>query len=508
MRDGHRWVIGVLVAVALAVLVLIAPGEEGALAQGGIIYYVDADAEGANNGTSWTDAYTDLQLALAEAVEEDQIWVAEGTYKPTSGTDRSASFQMVNGVAIYGGFDPTVGVVDFGDRDWVLHETILSGDLNGDDGEDFENNGENSYHVFYHPSELALDGTAILDGFTITGGNANHLFFDISGGGMLNDGASPMLTNCTFSGNSAWDTGGGVHNHAASPTLANCTFEGNSANWGGGMYNTGSSPLLTNCTFEGNSAGGGMSNWESSPTLVNCTFFGNSTSVGGGIGNYYSSSPTLTNCILWGNSIPQIYDYDSSPDVTYSDVQGGYIGTGNIDADPLFVDSANGDFHLELGSPCIDVGNNAAPYLPEYDFEGEPRIMDGNNDGAAIVDMGVDEVYAGPTVVEVEIDVRPGSEQNPINLGSGGVVPVAILTTSEFDAGTVRAASVRFAGAAPRRWTMEDVDRDGDLDLLLNFRIRELDLDETSTEATLTGETFPHAGGVHIEGTDTVRIIP
>jgi hypothetical protein len=114
----------------------------------------------------------------------------------------------------------------------------------------------------------------------------------------------------------------------------------------------------------------------------------------------------------------------------------------------------------------------------------------------------------GPSVVEVEIDIRPGSDQNPINLDSGGIVPVAILTTGEFDAGTVRPGSVRFAGAQPRRWTMDDVDRDGDLDLLLNFRIRELDLDETSTEATLTGETFPHAGGVRIEGTDTVRIIP
>ncbi len=115
---------------------------------------------------------------------------------------------------------------------------------------------------------------------------------------------------------------------------------------------------------------------------------------------------------------------------------------------------------------------------------------------------------AGTPVVEVEIDIRPASDQNVINLDSGGLVPVAILTTGEFDAGTVRPGSVRFAGAASRRWTMEDVDRDGDLDLLLKFRIRELELDQSSTEATLTGETFPHAGGVSIEGTDTVRIIP
>lgn len=111
-------------------------------------------------------------------------------------------------------------------------------------------------------------------------------------------------------------------------------------------------------------------------------------------------------------------------------------------------------------------------------------------------------------MVDVEIDIRPDSDQNVINLGSGGVVPVAILTTADFDAGTVRPASVRFAGAAPRRWAMEDVDRDGDLDLLLNFKIQDLELDASSTEATLTGETFPHAGGVLIEGTDGVRIVP
>jgi hypothetical protein len=120
MRYGHRWVMGALVAVALAALVLIAPGDEGALAQGDTIY-VDADAEGDNNGDSWTDAYTDLQLALDRAEEEDQIWVAEGTYKPTAehggSGDRYKSFQMVNGVALYGGFDPSLGDVAIEDRD-------------------------------------------------------------------------------------------------------------------------------------------------------------------------------------------------------------------------------------------------------------------------------------------------------------------------------------------------------------------------------------------------------
>ena len=338
------------------------------------------------------------------------------------------------------------------------------------------------------------------------------------GGGIYNrDGSSPTLTNCTFNGNAANWGGGGMYNiSSSSPTLTNCTFNGNASGMqGGGMFNVdSSSPVLVNCTFWGNSAdsAGAMHNINgASPVLTNCTLTGNSASSAvGGIYNYQYSNPVLTNCILWGDTDTEIDSaYSSTPLVTYSDVQGGYSGTGNINANPNLVDMVNGNLHLLPNSPCIDTGNNDAPNLPDYDFESDPRSLDGDGDGTAIVDMGVDEfLSSGPPVVEVEIDIRPGSDQNVINLGSGGVIPVAILTTAEFDAATVRPGSVRFAGAAARRWTMEDVDRDGDLDLLLNFRIRELGLDETSTQATLRGETFPHAGGMLIEGTDTVRIIP
>jgi hypothetical protein len=477
MRYGHRWLIGVLV-VALAALVLIAPGKEGALAQGDTIY-VDADADGANNGDSWMDAYTDLQLALDEAGEEDQIWVAAGTYKPTAehggSGDRYRSFQMENGVAIYGGFDPSVGDTEWEDRDWVAHLTILSGDIGiGGDRSD------NSYHVFYHSEEyIDLDSSAILDGFAISGGNANGTSWnEYRGGGMYNDNSSPTLTNCTFSDNSAgvWvgpTGGGGMYNHGSSPVLTNCTFSGNwtyglssgggmlnedsspvlnsctfednhAYDWGfgGGMVNRGSSPTLTACTFKSNSTtwmghGGGMDNWESSPTLRNCTFLGNSAGYGGGMYNSASdpdhsssplltnctfsdnsaeedgggmgnanSSPTLTNCILWGDTPDEIgNDLDSSPVVTYSDIQGGYPGEGNIDAYPWFVDPANGDLHLGACSRCIDAGDPDPEGLPPYDFEGDDRIIDGDEDGEAIVDMGVDEVAVVGTCFRVYLPV-------------------------------------------------------------------------------------------------------
>jgi parallel beta-helix repeat protein len=179
-----------------------------------------------------------------------------------------------------------------------------------------------------------------------------------------------VVTNCTFSGNSAW-YGGGMLNWYSWPVVTNCTFLGNSVDYyGGGMYNSGSSsPTVTNCTFSGNSApmyGGGMLN--------------------------RNSSPVVTNCILWEDSPDDIYNDASEPVVTYSDIQGGYDGEGNINLDPLFVDATNGDYHLGPGSPCIDAGTNDATHLPEYDFEGDPRIMNGDGSGAAVVDMGVDEV--------------------------------------------------------------------------------------------------------------------
>ena len=204
---------------------------------------------------------------------------------------------------------------------------------------------------------------------TFTGNSASI------GGGMDNYSSSPTLTECTFAGNSAGGAGGGMHNFdSISPVLTNCTFAGNSARYGGGIYNDSSSPTLANCTFYDNEAvgGGGMRNRNaSSLTLTNCTFYGNLALAGGGINNELSSLE-LTNCILWGNSPDQILDDGSgpAPSVTYSDIQNYYSGWGNIDADPLFVDPDNGDFHLGPDSPCIDAGNNAAPDLPPYDFEG------------------------------------------------------------------------------------------------------------------------------------------
>jgi len=448
--------------------------------------YVDIEASGNNNGTSWDDAFNDLQSALDTALSGDQIWVAEGTYYPTAQTYlsdlRTATFQMTNGVAIYGGFDPSVGDDEFIERDWETNVTILSGDIGmvGD-------NIDNCYHVFYHPSDLELDSSAIIDGCTITDGNAsgyndgggmsnsyasptisNCVFSNNStnneGGGMFNSyssptmtncsfsnnkayggggmynyrSSSPTLTNCIFSGNSASSDGGGLRNYASSPTLTNCIFSGNSAGAsGGGMFNSESSPTATSCIFEGNTVtlhgggmcnigdsfptvtnciffensahdGGGIRNFFSSPTLINCTFIDNSAiDYGGGIDDFVSSTSTITNCILWGNTPDGISFEESLPIATYSNIQvsfGVYSGTGNITADPLFVNPSDNDYHLRSASPCIDAGTNSAPNLPATDFEGDDRIIN------SIVDMGADE-YTGP-LIDSDEDGIPDSVDN------------------------------------------------------------------------------------------------
>jgi len=285
----------------------------------------------------------------------------------------------------------------------------------------------------------------MLEGFTITGGTAdrgggmynigssptvtNCTFISNTssgrGGGMCNYGGTipgdtnPTVTNCIFSGNSA-GYGGGMHNSTSSPTVTNCNFIGNTGYTGGGMSNEFysdsivtnctfisntsdgrgagmmnfyySSPTVTNCNFSKNYVvytGGGMSNEKNSNSIVtNCTFSGNTSgkSVAGGMHNE-ASNPTVTNCILWGDTPDEIVDtQDAAPIVTYSDVQGGYEGTGNIDADPMFADA---DGRLLASSLCIDAGNDAAvPSGVTTDLDGNPRIQ------GACVDMGAFEALA------------------------------------------------------------------------------------------------------------------
>ena len=299
--------------------------------------YVKHDVTG-GDGTSWANAYADLQTALTSAASGDEIWVAKGVYKPTTGTVRTATFQLKNGVALYGGFAGTETVR--ANRDWDTNKTVLSGDIDSNDTVDADgvitdvNNisGDNVYTVV---TGSGTNNTAILDGFVITGGLANGsgtLHPDRRGAGIYNNPGSPALVNLIIIGNYANGTsnngyGGGMSNYNGSnPTLTNITFSSNTANAsGGGMYNySSSSPTLTNVTFSSNTAstdGGGMFNRSSSPTLTYVTFSGNTaTDDGAGMYNESSSHPTLTDVTFSSNTATDkgagLFNFSSSPTLT------------------------------------------------------------------------------------------------------------------------------------------------------------------------------------------------
>lgn len=312
------------------------------------VIYVNSLAAGANDGSSWANAYTNLQTAIAAArFEESNIWVAAGTYKPQApvlaagtvqplnGDVRAYNFSLKNGVGIYGGFAGTEN--SLAARDVMANKTVLSGDIGIE-----SDISDNCYHVFYHPPTSNLDASAILDGFTITGGNADGIDASASGGGMYNDTSSPTVTNCTFSGNSAASYGGGMYNDAASPVVTNCTFDNNSATTdGGGMLNADSAaPQVINTTFTANTAGshgGGMLNAFCTPTVTNCTFTGNTSGSSGGSMYNASASTVIVNSIFWNNGSEIDDDSGAAPIVTYSVIQGGYSGTGsnNSTGDPM-----------------------------------------------------------------------------------------------------------------------------------------------------------------------------
>ncbi|MFN8473725.1 MAG: choice-of-anchor Q domain-containing protein [Anaerolineae bacterium] len=410
--------------------------------------YVNASVSGGTGvGDSWANASPTLSFALARALAcptpiVTQVWVAKGTYTPSTTGDRNATFSLKNNVALYGGF--TSGQTSLSQRNAnpATNNTVLSGDLNGDDGPNFANNGENSYHVV---TGSGTDATAILDGFTITGGNAtntaSHFICPANcGGAMYSDAGSPTLTNVTFSGNSAYLRGGGMANERGSnPTLTNVVLEGNtntSGEGGGGMSNSSSSPTLTNVVFSGNSAangyGAGMINYSSNPTLTNVTFSGNAAKDGAGAMYNLGSNPKIRNSILWGDTAKEIHGYGSTPVVSNSIVQGsggsanwnsnfGTDGGGNLDADPKFITpitarapTTTGNLRLQTGSPAFNKGNNAVtdPSLPATDLDGNPRIMFG------IVDMGAYEIQYSVSFVSPLVGPPSVNSLYPTSIGT------------------------------------------------------------------------------------------
>ena len=336
------------------------------------IAYVNAGAVGANTGTTWANAFTSLQsaLAVARTCGVNQIWVAQGTYKPTTGANRDSSFFMVDGVAVYGGFAPT-GSPTFAQRNPTLYPTRLSGNIGAAGAAD------NSYHVV---SALGgVSNTSILNGFVVADGNANLAsgFGNVGAGLLLGTagiatGCNPKIENCVFESNTAVLNGGAVYNFAdgrnTNPSFVNCIFANNSAQNGGAYFSLGRVGGNANASF------------------INCTFSGNSVTPGG-IGTVMHNDGTgasnvveLKNSILFGNGgANTLVNTAASVNVAYSylepTVTNYTSGTGNlISATSPFLAPSNYrllyesnaiDGGVALGAPAADISATSRVGLPD-----------------------------------------------------------------------------------------------------------------------------------------------
>ena len=426
------------------------------------IFYVNAASSSESPlGDSWPDAFKTLQEGVdsAAATGGGSVWVAAGTY--TSATNPVLA--MRPGVFIYGGFAGTESVLE--GRDWRIHPAFI-------DGED---------------ARRCVKGAdyAVLDGFTVKRGYAAFDTTNSSsgdGGGMYNSGASPSVINCAFVGNHADFGGGAMGNISSALFVTGCFFGGNQVkadsnyleySGGGAMNNFMSLPTITGCVFTDNassSAGGAMCNLASTMDVKNCVFTKNAVSgPGGAISNQYSNQGTVTNCTFSGNFAQEgggaVYDESGmvkylncilwndsgqggnpefSPGytnyypnmITYSCVQGGYPGTGNISADPMFVGDSGNSVQLQSGSPCVDAGTTAG--APAADLLGRFRPLGGG------VDMGAYEGVVDPAdIVTLTIRVLPE--------GYGRTTPAA--GTHQFTRGETAMVTAHGVGCHFAKWS-------------------------------------------------------
>jgi hypothetical protein len=420
---------------------------------------------GADNGMSWADAYRTadgLARALADAVAGDEIWVAAGTYKPTTTTTRTIFFNLRSGIAVYGGFLGSETARD--ERDPAANVTILSADLAGDDPAV----ADNSYHVV---NGNGADATAVLDGFTVTAGNANGPAAsdrDRGGGLIFLNASNATIRNCRIASNRVTFGGGGTYIRSSSPTFVDCTWQDNQgASFGGAIdMFTNCNPSFTRCAFIGNNAtrAGGVEVFGTcQPNFVNCIFRGNIAGSSGGGGLFVSSTSTvnLRHCtiarnstsgsgsaVLTSSSTTRLYNsivFDNSGAggsssnqlagattlATYSCVQNGFTGVGNVSTSPSFVDEAAGDLRLAAGSLCIDAARNddsgagnTLDFASNARFVDDPATADTGVGTPPISDMGAYEFQVdGGCPADLDHDGTIGLADLSILLSNFGCTP-------------------------------------------------------------------------------------
>ncbi len=341
------------------------------------------NTNGRQNGKSWDTAYNTIQEGIDAAYRRRVagVWVAGGIYDEERYGD--GSLYMRPGVHLYGGF--AGGESNRTQRNLDANPTWIDGSV--------ARNGEAAYHVIVGASY------ATLDGFTITGGNADD---DTSpwadgGAGLLVYRCDPAVANCNFIGNSAKRSGGAIFVYSGNVTFDRCTFEGNSSMDSGGAFYIGDGMAhIRRSTFRKNRAqryadaihanGGKFAaetclfyqNGEGTSSIIiygdefslfNCTLVGNGDGGPSLLGGQQSKA-SITNSIVWNS--PGDLALLESP-VTHSIIPGGHPGEGNLDADPLFADPEGDDFRLQSGSPAIDAGTMEG--APGEDLDGNPRPL-------------------------------------------------------------------------------------------------------------------------------------
>ncbi len=340
--------------------------------------FVKQNATGANNGTSWANAFTKLDAGLAAATTGDEIWVSAATqlsgenlipfpsrYQPGPAATADASFQLKPGVKLYGGFIGTESSVAERSLEVPIaippQVTWLTGWAGGLPWL--------TRHILRADASVTED--TVVDGFRIeSAGTLGASGLDVVGGGLLNEGGSPVFRNCIFvsllgqSGSAVYSTGG-------NPTFINCVFTQNSAS----ATNPGGTIVATAGALR----------------LINCTVTGNAVQVGGIGGVVLPAGGEVINSIIWGNGGPGAA-VGGAGQISYSVVEGGHPGIANISADPKLRWQREVP-RLGSGSPAIEAGNNAAvPASVTVDFSGRPRILLG---------VGSDDTYSGDPKVDL-----------------------------------------------------------------------------------------------------------
>lgn len=406
------------------------------------VIYVDLFAPPPGDGMSWETAFTDLQDGLSAAVYGDEIWVAgkdlntdnnllTPAYKPAPPYgSRTATFQLKNGVKLYGGFR---GWEDRpGQREFGMCVSVLSGDLNGNDSDDQFT--DNSYHVV---ATEGLNQTTLIDGFHIWCGRADGSAPANYGGGLYCSNSYLTIQHCTFNINYAAGGAGGLSLTGSSPRVINCNFHGNEAVGGGAamFLADASDPTVINTTFLSNrhtggngEAGGVYIGNGCAPHFVNCTFSGNtSTQHYGAVfshpGNDNPDNPTvLVNCIVWGSQPSAIGE--GQFDVRACDLEDAIPGWWVFSEDPMFLNPPD-DVQLQDGSPCIDYGDTDA-YVAYDGPLGDGSVIRTRDSGRFVDDPNVTTYHRGiPGCLDLGAIEKQSSQSTcPQDVNNDGTVDI------------------------------------------------------------------------------------